>query len=487
MATDHEAQLDKLKAKVNAADDLDEKFYFVQRAAGDSIAQNAPGLIARLQEAGAISAQEAAGLFTRLLSAATAEPPAAAPPIQQQQQQPSQQPLPGRPAPPQAQEPLPTEPREVRQGQAPAALPSRSSSVPPPSSSPMSARPTEATQPPAQPHGGGRSSGGDETAGAAALESRHEVLARAVELGMDVRVDRSFLWLAAEALDAPLPEGWEVRHDALGQPYYLEVSSQQSCREHPSNSAYRTRFFALKRERVGYRELMLSRVTSTHLFDALAALPEAEARRLETLYEHHDRDKDGVVSFAEFAVLAEEASGRQGTKPFSQSKLRAIFVAADLNNDGFVDFNEFCRAQLKRSSTRRERGSRSRRDSPTASVAGSSVADDTPRSWPNASPRTWPTPPITPRDTLDSPSTMCVARRSTPSMAHTLRGPRGPRPPWPSTSAVWPSTRPPCLRGPPDPRRPARFGVLRSASECSGVLRRASACFGVLRRASECF
>ena len=77
-ASEHEANLERLKAKVSAADDLDEKFYFVQRAAGDALAANAPGLIARLQEAGAISAAEAASLFGRLLSAASVPPEAAA-------------------------------------------------------------------------------------------------------------------------------------------------------------------------------------------------------------------------------------------------------------------------------------------------------------------------------------------------------------------------------------------------------------------------
>ena len=48
---------------------------------------------------------------------------------------------------------------------------------------------------------------------------------------------------------------------------------------------------------------MLSRVDSTHLVDAMAALPEAEARRVERVFEQHDRDRDGAISFAEFTQV----------------------------------------------------------------------------------------------------------------------------------------------------------------------------------------
>ena len=42
--------------------------------------------------------------------------------------------------------------------------------------------------------------------------------------------------------EAALPEGWEVRHDALGQPYYLELATHVSRREPPSYDDYRARF-----------------------------------------------------------------------------------------------------------------------------------------------------------------------------------------------------------------------------------------------------
>ena len=203
---------------------------------------------------------------------------------------------------------------------------------------------------------------------------------------------------------------------------------------------------------------MLSRVDSTHLVDAMAALPEAEARRVERVFEQHDRDRDGAISFAEFTQVTlplpliltltltptltltltptlalplllpltltfhphqvmEEVTQRGG-KPCSQQKLKQMFAAADLNHNGVVDFNEFCVLQQKKEEKKR-RSSRSRRSSPSPSVAGdarSVASDDTPRSWPgsvDSTPRTWPTPPMTPREPLDSPSAMgSVSSRS---------------------------------------------------------------------------
>ena len=64
----------------------------------------------------------------------------------------------------------------------------------------------------------GSSGDGDGSEGGADVSN--DVAMRAIELGMDLKADRSFLWLAAEALEAPLPDGWEARSDAMGQTYY---------------------------------------------------------------------------------------------------------------------------------------------------------------------------------------------------------------------------------------------------------------------------
>ena len=51
---------------------------------------------------------------------------------------------------------------------------------------------------------------------------------------------------------------------------------------------------------------------------------------------------------------------------FTRSKLNNIFRAADINNDGFVDFNEFCYAQLRKRANKSSRNYFVRAHAPTA-------------------------------------------------------------------------------------------------------------------------
>ena len=92
-----------------------------------------------------------------------------------------------------------------------------------------------------------------------------DVAMKAVELGMDLTADRAFLHLAAEALAAPMPEGWQPRTDALGQLYYVHLASGASSRAHPATEHYQRTFYALKLQQVGYRQLMLYILTATLL------------------------------------------------------------------------------------------------------------------------------------------------------------------------------------------------------------------------------
>ena len=81
-------------------------------------------------------------------------------------------------------------------------------------------------------------------------EYGQDVAMKAVELGMDLTADRAFLHLAAEALAAPMPEGWQPRTDALGQLYYVDVASGASSRAHPATEHYQRTFYALKLQQV---------------------------------------------------------------------------------------------------------------------------------------------------------------------------------------------------------------------------------------------
>ena len=94
-----------------------------------------------------------------------------------------------------------------------------------------------------------------------------------------------------------MPAEWEARVDAIGQTFYLNAGTGESTREHPLNAQYRRTFYACKLEAVGYRQLMLSRIDSRGVVDALGAMPEQEKRRMEVLFEQHDRDRDVTVAW----------------------------------------------------------------------------------------------------------------------------------------------------------------------------------------------
>lgn len=58
-------------------------------------------------------------------------------------------------------------------------------------------------------------------------------------LGMDVEADSHLLWIAKEAMEAPLPEGWTQHEDKDGFVYFYNTGTEQSTYEHPMDDFYR--------------------------------------------------------------------------------------------------------------------------------------------------------------------------------------------------------------------------------------------------------
>ena len=58
-----------------------------------------------------------------------------------------------------------------------------------------------------------------------------QVLEYATYLGMEPEEDEELLWIAEQALRAPVPEGWEEMMDPFGDIYfYNDTTSQVRCR-----------------------------------------------------------------------------------------------------------------------------------------------------------------------------------------------------------------------------------------------------------------
>jgi hypothetical protein len=65
---------------------------------------------------------------------------------------------------------------------------------------------------------------------------------------MDPIEDCAFLWIAEQALVAPLPDDWSEHMDADGNVYYYNVVTDASSWEHPMDQYYRNLFLKVKKE-----------------------------------------------------------------------------------------------------------------------------------------------------------------------------------------------------------------------------------------------
>jgi hypothetical protein len=75
-----------------------------------------------------------------------------------------------------------------------------------------------------------------------------EIVRFAIHLGMDLRDDVHLLWIAEEALRAPLPEHWEATVDAYGRPQYRNKINHSVTLEHPMDEYYRYLYLKKKLE-----------------------------------------------------------------------------------------------------------------------------------------------------------------------------------------------------------------------------------------------
>ena len=89
-----------------------------------------------------------------------------------------------------------------------------------------------------------------------------QVLRMAEYLGIDPQADRALLWIADEALDAPMPTPWEGRLDKQGQPYYVHGETGEATREHPLDRFFMELHLILKRNEVD--SVIEARVTAAN-------------------------------------------------------------------------------------------------------------------------------------------------------------------------------------------------------------------------------
>ena len=77
------------------------------------------------------------------------------------------------------------------------------------------------------------------------------VLEYAQYLGMDPGEDAELLWIAEQALRAPVPDGWEEMMDPFGDLYFFNETTSQSTRQHPMDGYYQQLYLKLRLQRAG--------------------------------------------------------------------------------------------------------------------------------------------------------------------------------------------------------------------------------------------
>ena len=66
-----------------------------------------------------------------------------------------------------------------------------------------------------------------------------EVIEFAKYLGIDPNTESSLLWIAQEAINAPLPQGWSDHTDPSGNVYFYHAPTQESTWVHPLDDHYK--------------------------------------------------------------------------------------------------------------------------------------------------------------------------------------------------------------------------------------------------------
>jgi len=82
------------------------------------------------------------------------------------------------------------------------------------------------------------------------LLKKQAIKEHAKYLGMDLLVDKEFLWIANQSLLAPLPPDWEQFESHDGTFYYFHQSSNKSTWIHPLDDHYRKMFQTEKKHKL---------------------------------------------------------------------------------------------------------------------------------------------------------------------------------------------------------------------------------------------
>ena len=146
-----------------------------------------------------------------------------------------------------------------------------------------------------------------------------EVLEYGHYLGMIFPEDGRFLWIAEEALGAPLPPEWTMCKDPEGLVYFYQAMTGVASRQHPLDEEYRNLYYDQKFDDAAaggqgsYLKLLIRNIGSRHVTDALKNLSREEIERATTAFSKLDPEGSGFISLDNFLRIM-EAQFRRAVK-----------------------------------------------------------------------------------------------------------------------------------------------------------------------------
>ena len=160
---------------------------------------------------------------------------------------------------------------------------------------------------------------------APAKDSAHEIYTYAqYSLGMDPVADVDLLWIAEQALKAPLPPNWEEHVDPeSGNRFFLNTMTRVSSWEHPLDNTFRALYIQLKSQKLQ------------------ATLSPEQQQQLDGDF----TDDDLTDADTDLDSLATSFRSRMGTSFRDTSKLLSLtnlgvsFDTMDLNSKSFANLN----------------------------------------------------------------------------------------------------------------------------------------------------
>ena len=185
-----------------------------------------------------------------------------------------------------------------------------------------------------------------------------ETLEYAHYLGMVFPEDGQFLWIAEEGVSSALPSNWTMHRDPEGLVYFYDLDTSVACRQHPADERIRNMYYALKYSDdstsaeanaatgateagggslpAGYLSMLIGRVSSRHMADALKNLPRKELVAAAAVFSRFDPEGLGVITLGRFIEQWQKVGAKKGGREYTHSELKVMFEAADLTGTAEV-------------------------------------------------------------------------------------------------------------------------------------------------------